>query len=229
MKPRRSITAFTLTDLLVVLAIVSVLAAIALPSIAGIKSRSRQSQCSANLGQVSKALQQFANEHNNILPNAKPGLSSGIWWLYKEQVKGYAGLKGPPSAAEKLFACPDDRGYADEGDQPKPFCQSAKFSFGSYNFNGVNLPGVPNIAGRDITSVADPKKTLLAMEWVAHAPLSWHQSRTGRDNTPFYNDARSVVSFVDGHVRTIPIHFDGINPAYTRDPIPGYAYKYSGD
>jgi type II secretory pathway pseudopilin PulG len=229
MKYARPTAAFTLTDLLVVLAVLSVLAAVLVPIVAGMKRRSHQSHCASNLGQIGKALQQYANEHNSTLPNMKPGMSSGIWWLYKEQVKGYTGLKGPPSSAEKLFACPDDRGYAEEGEKPRPFCQSQKFSYGSYNFNGVNLPGVPNIAGRDITSISDSARTLLAMEWVAHAPLSWHNSKTGRANTPFYNDAESVVGFVDGHVSTIKIYFDGINPAYSRDPIPGYEYKYSGD
>jgi hypothetical protein len=66
------------------------------------------------------------------------------------------------------------------------------------------------------------------MEWVAHGPLSWHRSRTGKANAPFYKDAESVVAFADGQVSFIPIYFDGFNPAYTRDPIPGYAYKFSG-
>ena len=211
------------------LAVLSVLAAVLVSTLARMRGRTRQLRCASNLGQISKALQQYANEHNKTLPNMKPGLSSGIWWLYKEQVKGYAGLKGPASAGDKLFACPNDRGYADEGEKPRPFCLSQKFSYGSYNFNGINLPGVPNIAGRDIASITDPRRTLLVMEWVAHAPLSWHKSQTRKANTPFYSDAESVVGFVDGHVSTIKIYFDGINPAYTRDPIAGYDYKYSGD
>ena len=91
------------------------------------------------------------------------------------------------------------------------------------------MPGVPNVAGRTVTSIKETGRTLLVMEWAAHAPLSWHRSRTGKKNEPFYNDAESVVGFVDGHVDSIPIYYDGINPAYTRDPIPGYKYRYSGD
>ena len=66
------------------------------------------------------------------------------------------------------------------------------------------------------------------MEWTAHGPLSWHRSRTGKRNAPFYNDAESVVGFVDGHVDLVKIYHDGYNAAYTRDPIPGYRYRYSG-
>jgi hypothetical protein len=67
------------------------------------------------------------------------------------------------------------------------------------------------------------------MEWCAHAPLSWHKSRTGKRNLPFYCDAESVVVFVDGHAVLTKIYYDGYNAAYTRDPIPGYNYKYSGN
>ena len=67
------------------------------------------------------------------------------------------------------------------------------------------------------------------MEWTAHGPLSWHNSRTGARNAPFYDGAQSVVTFVDGHVDFIGIYYDGINPAYSRDPIQGYAYRYSGE
>jgi hypothetical protein len=88
---------------------------------------------------------------------------------------------------------------------------------------------VPNLAGQEVASVKEPGKTLLVMEWPAHAPLSWHKSKTGNANSPFYNDAQNVVAFVDGHVNFIKIYYDGINAAYTREPIAGYDYKFSGD
>ena len=73
------------------------------------------------------------------------------------------------------------------------------------------------------------RRTLLVMEWTAHAPLSWHKSKTGKQNAPFYCDAQSVVGYVDGHVSFTKIYYDGYNAAYTRNPIAGYDYKYSGD
>jgi hypothetical protein len=96
-------------------------------------------------------------------------------------------------------------------------------------FNGVTLPDLPNIAGRQLSSIKTPDQTLLVMEWSAHAPLSWHRSKTKQRNLPFYCDAESVVSFVDGHVSFSKMYYDGYNAAYTRDPIPGYDYNYSGN
>jgi prepilin-type processing-associated H-X9-DG protein len=144
-------------------------------------------------------------------------------------VKNYAGLTGASSTNDTVFACPNDRGYGDGGTDSRPFCRSAKHDYTSYVFNGVNLPGVPNIGGRQVSSIRVPSRTLLVMEWTAHAPLSWHRSQTGKANAPFYNDAESVVGFVDGHVALTKIYYDGLNAAYTRDPVPGYDYKYGGD
>jgi prepilin-type N-terminal cleavage/methylation domain-containing protein len=222
-------TAFSLTELLVVLALVSVLSAVGLPCLLQGVAESKLALCLANVQHVNRAVLQYAQDHAQTLPRVDPSPAPGGWWWYKEQVKGYAGLTGPSSGQDRVFACPCDRGYDEGVAQPQPFCQSKKYDYTSYVFNGVNLPGVPNIARRKLSSIVRPARTLLVMEWTAHAPLSWHRSRTGRANSPFYNDALSVVGFVDGHAALTRIYYDGLNAAYTRDPIPGYDYQYSGD
>jgi prepilin-type N-terminal cleavage/methylation domain-containing protein/prepilin-type processing-associated H-X9-DG protein len=226
LRPRRG---FTLTELVLVIAAVSMLGAVLVPLVSQARARSRLTACTANLGQVSRAVLQFATDHQHKLPRMENSPAPGGWWYYKEQVKGYTGLKGPSSAKDKIFACPDDRGYGDAGENPTPFCLSKRHNFTSYVFNGVNLSGMPNIAGRDVGTINGPARTLLVMEWTAHAPLSWHRSLTGQANAPFYNNAESVVGFVDGHVALTKIYYDGLNAAYTCDPVPGYTYKYSGD
>jgi prepilin-type processing-associated H-X9-DG protein len=224
----RNISAFAFPDLLMVFAALLLVCAVVLPMWTDARARTRQAKCVSNLGAVSGAILSFA-QHEGRLPQDEPGIKGALWWFYKEQVKGELGLRKPSSPADKVFACPDDRGYKEGNPEGKPFRLSAKSDYGSYPFNGVNMPGYPNIAGRTVSTIKNPATTLLVMEWTAHAPLSWHRSRTGRKNQPFYNDAESVVAFVDGHVDFIPIYYDGMNAAATRDPIPGYKYKYSGD
>jgi len=220
---------FTLMELLVSAAALALLAAIFLPMIVNYRRESRLAVCLANLKKVNGAVLQYAQDHEQVLPSMEGSPAPGGWWYYKEKVKGYLGLNEASSPEDRVFACPDDRGYGESAERPTPFCQSKKHNFTSYVFNGVNLPGIPNISGRRINSIVAPERTLLVMEWTAHAPLSWHRSRTGQENTPFYTDAESVVGYVDGHVVFTPIYYDGLNAAYTRDPAPGYQYKYSGD
>lgn len=210
---------------MVSLAVVSVLAAVVLTPIIRVRQKSRLAQCLRNLGQVGQAVLRYSNDHNGALPATAPGQTGDLWWWYKEQVKSYAGLSGPSGPNDTVFACPEDRGYSD----PKPFHASARFDYGSYVYNGVTLPGVPSIAGWQLATIREPRTTLLVMEWTAHAPLSWHKSRTGKKNAPFYCDAESAVTFADGHAKLVKIYYDGYNAAYTQDPIAGYEYKYSGD
>ena len=217
--------AFTLTDLLVTVAILSVLGAIAADRLVAAKAKARTALCLANLGKVNRAVLDFSSDNHQQLPGPLLDDRKNLWWWYKEQVKRYAGLSGESSAGDTVFACPDDRGYSD----PVPFHLNARFDFSSYVYNGVTMPGMPNLAGLPLSSIQQPKRTLLVMEWTAHAPLSWHKSKTGRKNSPFYCDAQSVVGFVDGHASLTRIYYDGYNAAYTQDPIAGYDYQYSGN
>jgi len=219
---------FGLPDLLAILAVLAVLAAIVLPIIQKKKAATALAQCVANLKEVNRATLMYAEEHK-VLPAMEKAPAPGPWWFYKDQVKGYLNLNGPSSSSEKIFGCPSDRGYGENRETPVPFRTSKKHNFTSYVFNGVNLPGIPNVAGLPLGKISDPPRTLVTMEWTAHAPLSWHRSRTRLENTPFYNDAESVVGFADGHVKLIPIYYDGMNAAYTRDPIEGYEYKYGAE
>ena len=217
--------AFVLADLAALVAMVSVLAALWLVALRPrMGSQSSLTQCLANLSRVNRAVLAYADDQGHVLPSADPKAPGELQWWYKEQVKQHAGLTGQSSERDSLFACPDDRGYTDA----KPFWSSPRFDFGSYNFNGVQIPGAPNIAGWKTSAISDPRRTLLTMEWTAHGPLSWHRSRTGSRNLPFYRDAESVVGFVDGHVALTPIYYDGFTAAYLRDPVPGYGYRYSG-
>jgi hypothetical protein len=220
---RRAIHAFTLTDLLVIAALASILTAVLFSALTGSRAKSRLAVCSANLHQVNRAVLSFCADNGQALPTIPRDDTRSLWWYYKEQVKRYVGLTGESSKDDTVFACPEDRGYSD----PFPFHLSSRFDFSSYVYNGVTLPGMPNIAGLKLAALKRPQRTLLVMEWTAHAPLSWHKSKTGRDNSPFYCDAQSVVGFVDGHVSLSKIYYDGYNAAYTRDPIDGYDYQYS--
>ena len=222
---RAASAGFTFTDLLVATAVLLLLCCIVVAQSTAAKRRSRLARCTANLQQVDRAVLSFCKDNNQTLPTLNPNDQTSLWWWYKEQVKRYAGLTGPSSPNDTVFGCPEDRGYSD----PKPFRLSARFDYSSYVFNGVTMEGVPNLAGWPLSSVKKPGRTLLVMEWTAHAPLSWHHSKTGRRNMPFYCDAESVVGFVDGHVSLTRIYYDGFNAAYTQDPIDGYAYQYSGN
>jgi prepilin-type processing-associated H-X9-DG protein len=64
-----------LTELLVTIAIIAILAALLLPALSGAKSRSRRVQCSSNLKQLQTAWQMYLGDHNDAMP---PNLWDGV-------------------------------------------------------------------------------------------------------------------------------------------------------
>ena len=212
---------FSRTDLLAILAVVTVIASIVSVALVKQQRAARLQLCTNNLQSIGRAVLSFANDRSGTLPGMLQTSKGPSWWWYKDEIAPFVKTD---QNAPSTFSCPLDRGYTDPG----PFWKNPRFNNTSYVFNGVTLLGAPNIAGWKLASVVAPDRTLTVMEWSAHGPLSWHRSRTGKANAPFYRDAESVVAFADGSVSFIKIYFDGFNPAYTRDPIAGYRYKFSG-
>ena len=87
--------AFTLLELLLVIAIVLILASMVLPAIAHAKSRVRRVNCASNLGQLSLALAMYADDSDDEFP---PRGSTTNWIT----------LLQPYYADAKVLQCPAD-------------------------------------------------------------------------------------------------------------------------
>lgn len=59
---------FTITELLVVIAVIAILAALLMPTVQGMVDRARAAQCAANLRQFGAAALLYRYEHNGYLP-----------------------------------------------------------------------------------------------------------------------------------------------------------------
>src|SRR5690242_17534102 len=60
--------AFTLVELLVVIAIIAVLLAILLPVLSGAREYARQAKCASNMRQIVLAMLMYANDNEGTLP-----------------------------------------------------------------------------------------------------------------------------------------------------------------
>jgi prepilin-type N-terminal cleavage/methylation domain-containing protein/prepilin-type processing-associated H-X9-DG protein len=70
---RRFHTAFTLIELLIVIAIIAILAAMLLPVLSKAKARATAIECQGNLKQLQLAWQMYANDHADFIPGNN-------WW-----------------------------------------------------------------------------------------------------------------------------------------------------
>jgi prepilin-type N-terminal cleavage/methylation domain-containing protein len=239
---------FTLIELLVVIAVIGILAALLLPVLNSAKDKTRRTTCLNNLRQINLGVRIYSDDSNDTSPSSRQA-TNGIWIDYKNLMEGYVGREGPPLPEDKLFACPSDTFHYEFGGNPPyqpmfipaPRHKQSGSDYSSYTFNGSNqrkIPlggtNLPGISGMKLSSIKHPARTVLVTEHPAFFPYSWHQPKQpiADARNSFFNDARNVVSFVDGHVSYIPIYLRSAVPlraSRVYDPPAGYDYQWSAD
>lgn len=129
---------FTLMELLVVVAIIAILAALLLPMLGRAKEQVRSVSCKSHLHQIGLAMQMYVSDHN-IYPSATD--DSGPWPVFKtwaDQLTPY----NPVSWTNLAWHCPT---YIAEGGmvrwQPQPPSGRAFKVSSSYAYNGRGMWG----------------------------------------------------------------------------------------
>ena len=147
----------SLIELLVVMAIISLLAAILLPTMSQARRNARLVTCAANLGQIGIAMIAYADQHTETIPMGPPNVgpydfsgrkvATNQLWIGDDNPlhsRGYTGLgllltwqATPP----RLLYCPADD--ARNQDEELPRIGSSQDAYGSYTYR--QLDQVPDI------------------------------------------------------------------------------------
>lgn len=212
--------AFTLVELLVVVAVIGILAALVMPALSNARASARKTQCVANLRQVNLAIRLYADEHSDALPalTQTHPYPNGVGAYYKQLVKGYLGLSGLASPRESVFTCPSDRMIR----------MQVRHAFVSFIFNGYEADSspIPRITGKKVSDIKNPSKAVLLGEWPGLFGGSWHPARGSG-----VQDAKNNLGFVDGHIGFTKIYWDGVEGSQPRnyEPSEGYEYDWDGE
>ncbi len=101
--------AFTLVELLVVISIIGILAAMLLPTLARSKGKAHQVKCMSNLKQLGYAINMFADDHEQRLPGP---VWQGVYDVYNDETErlpfylaGYLGLPAPSPQVRVAEVC----------------------------------------------------------------------------------------------------------------------------
>jgi prepilin-type N-terminal cleavage/methylation domain-containing protein/prepilin-type processing-associated H-X9-DG protein len=159
----RSRKAFTLIELLIVIAIIALLVSILLPSLSRAKQQAKATVCLSNGRNIAVATMMYAHENRQLLPMV--GLSHGSHMVDEQGswfhlLMDYAGTK-------LLYRCPSDESPWFE--QPLPGGRRRKVSFATNYYVSGQMVGWEEYGSLD--KIRKPMQTVFAVELTeGHTP-----------------------------------------------------------
>lgn len=212
---RRSTAGFTLVELLTVIAIIGILAAVVIPVIARTRQSARATQCLANLRQVGAAILLSTHDNRGLLPYGYR--SGGTYWNHT--VDRYLGQARPDDkqASSSVLFCPQESVEAAAGSNRTNYIvnsilmperksdttpqvvlagvsrpsQLVLATDGTVNSNGVSDWGFYNQTG--LSGALAPSSVVPDETSSGSARISWR------------HDGRTQVVFLDNHTACLPV------------------------
>ncbi len=107
---RPSLNAFSLVEVMVVIAIISMLAVLVTPEIERIKSRAQSVTCINNLRQIGVGVLGYVGEHDNTYPIVEPNLNDPIYTDVEGEIEAQPMLDvlEPYGVETSVLKCPAD-------------------------------------------------------------------------------------------------------------------------
>lgn len=198
--------AFTLVEVLVVIAIIAVLVGLLLPTMRGARERARSVACLSNLRQLAVAAHSYSAQHRGSYPPARWGADS--WDFSIIAGKAVPGLLWRGQVDMRIQQCPSFEGKSNTLFDP----------FTGYNYNTSYIghgQGESIEAPAKVTQVRQPERTALfgdgqfyngANKFMrAPFPHAGDQSTTTRaaGTQGFRHHGATNVAFCDGHAESL--------------------------
>ena len=233
---RSSRAGFSLVEILVVLVIASILAAVTLGGYSAMRASNRRTTCQANMAQIYQAIRLYATDYDGNVPYYNPvpahqttigeGLGLGLWALYTFAQDSDSTLPADASikpekrylSNPKLFHCPVD---GDNDQLYVPGTSNAEFNMDFMSFQ-IADPDSSAYTYNPIrtTDSSDPQWQRQLLHWYGAKFIS----RPPTDDTvvlwcPFHRSGNGGgednVLFWNGSMQSIPVEQDIAGTPYT--------------
>jgi general secretion pathway protein G len=205
----RACAAFTLFELLAVISIVSILAAILIPITAKVRSSARASSCVSNLRQIGAAFHLYAQEHQQKFPAPQDSNDDYWFWVLQPYVSSPVDDDFTNyNQLNPIFTCPEWDRHRNEWGMDVPdigFSMSAALT-GTFSSDRQTM----------IDQIDEPSRTVLVLEnYSTNTPyFPFSSGQTVADIVPLFfetpqnvpqgvgrHEHRANYLFADGHVK----------------------------
>lgn len=107
----RSLMAFSLLELLIVISIITILAALLLPALSTVRLKAKSIQCMNNLKQINLAINMYSNDNQGWFVPTKASTSTWVYWYMILGQNGYIATNSYASAStmdtgKTILHCP---------------------------------------------------------------------------------------------------------------------------
>src|ERR1051325_1043613 len=160
MQARGPRAAFTLIELLIVIAIIAILASLLLPALSRSKAAGLTAKCKNNQRQILPGMRMYSGEYGGFpyaayIPSDLP--KGAAYWF-----DGVSPMLAKAKWGEGAFQCPSYKGVSTEGGGNTSGFQAA---FGGYAYNGLGGPGnaLVGLARRGLGDFASTYPTMYAV------------------------------------------------------------------
>jgi prepilin-type N-terminal cleavage/methylation domain-containing protein/prepilin-type processing-associated H-X9-DG protein len=173
---------FTLIDLLVVIAIIAILAAMLLPALAKAKETAKKAQCINNLHEMGMALFLYADENSGMVPRA-----DGPHWY--QVLSPTLGTRSTNNFSQvKLYACPS---YPTPEPNFPGQIQLVSYVVNGWTFySGDAVVGTQIVGGQKLFLIRRPTDTIYLTDredGTDQGPISVTDSTTYQDRYDVWN------------------------------------------
>ncbi|RRK01356.1 prepilin-type N-terminal cleavage/methylation domain-containing protein [Opitutaceae bacterium TAV4] len=204
-KNTHSAAAFTLIELLAVIAIIGVLAAIILATLGNVRAKARQTRCLSNLRQLQMANHLYAMDHKDRFVRVRLADNSGKWHDTTDFLKYLGSNKTSANKLDKSMRCPD-RVFLPDGSES---------DHTAYGYNFTDLSSKSDNSGQKERGVGQgeilrPSRTIAFADALDYQINSSNAGNYKPDTAKIsqtaafrHNDKINVV-FWDGHAASRP-------------------------